>query len=186
MKPIHNVGCVSLKSGQHWELALEEKRRLHSFEITTDGSSWNPNAKLEGIEATAQWETVKIDKIQKSIRSSFRFVLHKDGLSKRYESLMFTPQSDVTGCVVKLFLYYDQCGKPAVPLNGKVIYDDHTALYQCRYGYHVTGTDSQSARRACFQGEWNNPVPTCKLTSILLNVPKMYHTMSLIRFPKQG
>jgi Sushi repeat (SCR repeat) len=166
MKSIHlpDAGCVSIKSGQHFEFSLEEKRRLYAIEITTDGTSLNKNDKLEGIEATAQFETVKVDEIKKSSDSTFRFLLHKDGLSKRYEQLTFTPQTDVTVCGVKLFLYYDQCGKPTHPLNGQVSlsYDNDTATYRCNVGYYVTGTSSRSAKRVCFQGEWTNPVPTCK------------------------
>ena len=171
-------GCSLIKGGQQLEFSLEEKRRLYAFEVKTNESSWNQDAMLEGIEATARWETVKIDKREESRDSSgvrVLFLLHRDGLSKRYETLMFTPLSDVTVCGVKLFLYYDQCGKPTQLLNGQVSYDDYNATYLCDDGYHVTGTRSQSAKRKCFQGEWTNPVPTCKFTPILLEPPKIYH-----------
>jgi Sushi repeat (SCR repeat) len=165
---LSSVGCVTVKSGQHLDITPEEKRRLYAIEITTDGTSLNKNDKLEGIEAYATFKRVEIDEMKKSSDSTFWFLLHKDGLSKRFEKLTFTPQTDVAVCDVKLFLYYDQCGKPTHPLNGQVDYDNDTATYRCNDGYHVTGTGSQFAKRACFQGEWTNPVPTCKFMPFYL------------------
>ena len=161
------TGCKSVDINTPFVFSIGVARRLYGIQLMVTKVFRFP---MESIKWTvegqrndqSEWELLKQRSSQSYRTDEHRNIsIYFDSSVKHKKVRVSIGSFGVDICGIEVFAYYDECGHPEVPLNGRVQWNtgDTEAIYRCDDGYRL---NVPSATRQCVQGEWNGLQAICE------------------------